>query len=346
MRKSQIILISAITLLTITASGILAFMLINFHTKKRQLPHGWLNISEPGDVYTMIIKGNTLYAGGKNGVWEVDTKTGRVIGQMKIPGNPTYIRALLLDSKKRLWIAHFSGIECVSDTMSKHFGLESGLPSVRVNTIVELKNGTIMTGTDKGVAIFNGKTWTVWQKNSKLLAQMVNYIYEDSQGNLWFGSYVAPAGGVSCLSANKWYYFNTENGLPHNNITAITEPYKGEIWVACGLYMSGGAAILREKSGNWAVTNVLHKKDGLIGEKVRSIYKGPKGRIWLGSEYDGITIITKNGTFRHLTVQDGLINPEAKCIIKDGRGNTWIGTREGLTSISEGALNKWLLRKK
>ena len=310
------------------------------------LPEGWKNIAEVGDVHGMALAGNILYTGGKDGVFRIDVRNGRVLGRLKLSSDPRYVKSLCFDSADRLWIAHNEGIECVTLKKHIHYGLSEGLPSSRVYSIIELKSGMIMAGTDSGAICFRKGRWELWHGNSKLLSPMVNVIKEDSSGGLWFGSYSAPAGGISCYTNNGWQYFSTDDkGLPHNNITSIYELKNGEVWAGCGLYLSGGAVCFAKVDGVWTKRHTLHKCDGLIGEKVRSVYEDKSGRIWFGSEYDGISIYTKKKRFKYITVKNGLINPEVKCMVIDNGGNAWIGSRRGVTFITMEALQKCLNRK-
>jgi len=85
------------------------------------------------------------------------------------------------------------------------------------------------------------------------------------------------------------------------------------------------------------IYNTLIKSDGLAGEKVRSIYQDNAGRLWFGSEYDGVTIFD-NKAINIYTVDDGLSDNEVKCMFQDNEGNMWLGTRDGITYISSEAL--------
>ena len=164
----------------------------------------------------------------------------------------------------------------------------------------------------------------------------VNVILQDRLGGMWFGSYVAPRGGLSiCWEANC-SYFTTQNGLPHNNITSLLEDRDGNIWVGTGFSDHGGAARFVWVENTWQIQEVLTSADGLAGDKVRSIYQDWNGVLWFGSEYDGLAF--NSNSWKVLTEREGLSNAEVKAMLQDNEGNLWIGTRDGLTRISKNGL--------
>ena len=60
---------------------------------------------------------------------------------------------------------------------------------------------------------------------------MVRSILEDSKGNFWFGS---DREGVCRFDGKSFTYFDTRNGLCHNQIRTIQEDEAGKIWFATG----------------------------------------------------------------------------------------------------------------
>ena len=56
-----------------------------------------------------------------------------------------------------------------------------------------------------------------WNKDTGLMEDMVNVIEESEDGCLWFGSYVAPRGGISIWNGKAFLY----DDLAHPNIAAM-----------------------------------------------------------------------------------------------------------------------------
>ena len=167
---------------------------------------------------------------------------------------------------------------------------------------------------------------------------MVSIIMQDGQGGMWFGSYVAPDGGISLYDQEEWQYFSVDNDLPHNNITSIFEDKNETVWVGTGLLDRGGAVSFQFRNHQWSIANVLTEKDGLAGAKVRTIFEDSFGNIWFSSEYDGVTRWSEEGIWNTYSEYHGLAGTEAKVIIQDVDMNLWLGTNNGITKISASAL--------
>ncbi|MGY5356155.1 hybrid sensor histidine kinase/response regulator transcription factor [Wenyingzhuangia sp. IMCC45467] len=96
------------------------------------------------------------------------------------------------------------------------------------------------------------------------------------------------------------------------------------------------------QSGGVNYTNIYNKPftnyfmgqkgEGLIDNVVRVISKDNKGRIWIGSENRGITIIDKNKNTPLYQYLDGdlLGDLKIRALCNDQDGNMWIGTKNGL----------------
>jgi ligand-binding sensor domain-containing protein len=111
----------------------------------------------------------------------------------------------------------------------------------------------------------------------------------------------------------------------------------GTVWAGTGLYDRGGAVRFQPEGESWSIARVLTAKDGLAGEKVRSIFQDGDGVMWFGSEYDGVARWDGTG-WRVFTEADGLAAAEVKTMLQDADGSLWLGTVDGVTRISAEAL--------
>ena len=293
-------------------------------------PNGFTYINPPDDVCSIAINKTALWAGGKDGLFKIPLN-GNKAEHLLQDKDISYVRALLIDSENNLWVGHILGLLCLKNGKVWKDYTEN-LPDKRVNCLYRDSQNRIWIGTWGGVTLFDGKTFKTYTKKDGLINNMVNAICEDRKGRMWFGSYVAPAGGISVLDNGKFLQFTREDGLPHADITSITATDQG-VWIGTGLYQSGGAILATVKNQHLKILATLHKKDGLAGEKVRTIFIDSTGNTWFGSEYDGLAIFYKNGKKKILTTKNGLCNSEVKCIIEDNKGCFWLGTRNGITKI-------------
>jgi ligand-binding sensor domain-containing protein len=75
------------------------------------------------------------------------------------------------------------------------------------------------------------------------------------------------------------------------------------------------------------------RQDGLAGEVLRSVFQDEGGRMWLGSEYDGLAV--QSGAGWHIvTPRSGLAGWEVKTMLQDPDGTYWLGTENGLSRIA------------
>ena len=289
------------------------------------------------DFNSLAFQGDILWAGGANGLFKVDRKTLKSdeVGSFK------FIRALLI-TKQGLWVGHDNGLTLIEKNGSSatvSYTTQNGLPDNRVNALMEDKDGSLWVGTWGGAAKFDGKSFAVLTAKDGLLDDMVNVISADNQGGIWFGSYVAPRGGISVLRDGKWQYFTTKDALLHANVNAIIQLNDHSMLCGGGLYTFGGGTKFVFQNDTWVKTSTLTKADGIAGEKVRSLYEDSKGKLWVGSEYDGLAVFaTANWptTSFKLDNKSGLSSNEVKKIVEDVDGNIWLGTRRGITKLTRG----------
>lgn len=300
-------------------------------------PAGWTVYRPPNDVHALALGENIIVAGGKDGVMILDMQSGNGFEPLDCGTELKYVRALLIDSHGTLWIGHDKGLtrkdanECITLTDKE------GLPDLRVNALLQDSAGNIWVGTWGGVAVQMDGKWNILTAKDGLLADMVSVIMEDEKGGIWFGSAVAPQGGVSILNNGRWQYLSKEEGLPHNSIQGIEQDTQGYVWAATGLLDRGGTVRIKENGGQWTVDQIYDKQNGMAGNKGRSLMVDQAGRLWVGSEYDGLSYQTRDG-WQILTNRDGLSHNEIMVMKQDPSGNLWIGTRDGITKINQGVL--------
>jgi len=300
-------------------------------------PPGWQIIRPPSDIHALAEQGNIIWAGGKDGLFQLDLLSGELIAEVIFDPPLEHVRALLVDDQGALWVGHQTGLSHYKDGVWQTYTQEDGLPDNRVNALMLDDAGYLWVGTWGGAAIRDGGGWRLLTQADGLLDDMVNVMLQDRHGGIWFGSYVAPRGGISYLKDGDWQYFDTDNGLPHNNVTSLVETNDGYIWAGTGLFDRGGTCQFAFSEAGWQIAQVLIREDGLAGEKVRSIFQDNAGVLWFGSEYDGVALLSGD-TWFILDMSDGISHPEIKTILQDVDGNIWLGTRDGLTRISVEAL--------
>jgi len=304
-------------------------------SRSRLLP-GLEIVRPPHEVRALALSGTTLFAGGRDGLFAVDTRTLRVTRPVPATHLPLgQVRGLALDADGTLWVAHETGLSALRGAGVRTYTRADGLPADRCTAVMRAGDGRLWVGTDRGAAWMDGERFHAVTAKDGLVADDVNALGEDSRGGIWFGSYVAPRGGVSVLRDGAWRRFTTVDGLPHADVTCFLPDGDGGMWVGTGFNDRGGAARFETTpDGGLRIAETRGAKDGLAGEKVRALYRDPAGRVWFGSERDGLAVPGAAG-YRVITTAEGLSDNEVKAFAKGSGGVLWLGTRSGITLVRD-----------
>lgn len=158
--------------------------------------------------------------------------------------------------------------------------------------------------------------------NQRQIAEYVRKIFEDSRGNLWFGTGTL---GVCRFDGDTLVYFSTDEGLIGRQITGILEDQRGNMWFST----TGGISMYDGKQ----FTNFT-EKDGLSSNSVWSIYEDKTGIIWAGTIKGLCRYNPEEAKFNPFNLpQADVSNPKprfstklVRAIMEDKGGNLWFGT--------------------
>ena len=172
---------------------------------------------------------------------------------------------------------------------------------------------------DYGVTLYDGTDWTSFLDRTD-----VETIFQDSDGNMWFGTNV----GVTHYDGSHWQTFTTEDGLADNYVVAISQDNQGNMWF--GTWANG---VSRYDGKNW---RTFTPEDGLVSDAIHCMLKDNQGNLWFGSYsihgYYGISRF--NGTqwqnFDPWQGKDGKHHYNVILIFEDNEGKLWFATSFGL----------------
>lgn len=190
------------------------------------------------------------------------------------------------------------------------------------------------------------------------LADYIVEIFQDSEGNLWFGTMEK---GVAKYDGKSLIYFTTADGLIGNTVLSVTEDRDRNLWfgthsgtskydgktftnygLEAGLHGMGCHIVEDRRGGIWAGTNHgVFRFNGtdfesfeLPNPEIETLYyKWELGKIWsfqedkegnLWFDRDGYGGCKYDGeTFTHFTTQDGLPSNIVCSTLLDSRGDIW-----------------------
>ena len=121
----------------------------------------------------------------------------------------------------------------------------------------------------------------------------------------------------------SWNSFGTLNGT---TITDITQTQDG--YINIGTYEG-----LARFDGISFTTHKRNSENKLTFVSVRAILEDSKGNLWLGSNDEGLQVISPLSC-KTYTMQNGLPNNSIRCFTEDKKGNIWIGTAAGVVYIT------------
>lgn len=169
----------------------------------------------------------------KNGVWKTLRASDGLLDPM--------VNVILADSRGGMWFGSYTaprgGISIYREGTWQYFTTDNGLPHNNINAIIEDSNGYVWAGTglyQYGGAVrfsFNGSAWVLdktIKKDDGLCGEKVRSLFQDRQGNLWFGS---EYDGVAVLNNGTWKRMTTTDGLSNNEIKCMLQDDNNSIWL-------------------------------------------------------------------------------------------------------------------
>ncbi len=285
-------------------------------------------------VNTVAKQNGSFYIGHDNGLMIYNSSWQSVSNELTEMLSGVRIRHILADSKDNIWIATYSDNAVICyDTGSNSitsYNTENGLTVNRARVIYEMKNGTIVVGTQEGINVIkNGKVTNTYSSEQGLTTLQILSLYETSDGKILAGS---DGGGIYEIDGDKVNCYAFDNGLEEGVVLRITADNDKQ-----GAYfVSAGSSLYYFENGQFKKLSNLVKGPGSIFD-----FYDKDGKLWI-LQNNGIFCVDKskllNGEsetgithgFNHgLT---GSLNANTWHYI-DSDGNIYIATRSGVSTF-------------
>lgn len=274
--------------------------------------------------------GGRLWFGHLNGgitVFDGEEFYEMTFDSLEIIGDITSIKGAGKDS---VWISTSgSGVYLLTGTASYKDGISlkqykgnSGL-SDQVFSSALTHGGDYYCLADVGIRKYNREKDVFENFTLPGLSQyfMKTCMYEDRNGNLYFGTY---HGGlyVYMIESDTMLIYDKLDVVQNNWISSITEDRNGNIWVGT---FGGGITMLR-KDGfvNFNVTN------GLKDNEIKFIIEDREGNILIATQTQGLSIY-KGSQFMTLDSDNGLLYEDVWAIQQIDDSKYWFGTNDGIS---------------
>lgn len=212
--------------------------------------------------------------------------------------NIEIIRAICFDKDGDLWLATDEHGLVVLDIKSGQYKryrnnplIKGSLPDDKIYTVFSNNNGEIFighAGDVAGVSKYNKEKdeFEIFLKDTinglNIDAGFVRTYLEDSDENIWFGTYGEGVHFIDFKNSNYNKYTSNLNPflssyLNNDVIYSLLEDTKGLIWIGT---MGGGLNVLNRKSNKfWHIT----EKDGLANNVINGILQDDQKNLWIST---------------------------------------------------------------
>jgi ligand-binding sensor domain-containing protein len=256
------------------------------------------------------------------------------------------VTTIFKDSKNEIWIGtSHSGLNRFNPRNKKfsHFIFSDNYRYINdlnwIQQILEMKDGTLLVGTNAGLFSFDRKRLNFVEFNPIINGRKIfpeyfsiNSLYEDSSGNLWVGTWLD---GLFCLNEKEKRFFHLLNNgknsssISSNKITCITEDKNGNIWFGTH---SGGINKLIVKE--MRIENIT-TANGLPNDVIFGIIEDEKRNIWVSTLNGLCRYDPKTKKIRIFNNSEGVINNQFNwhASYKSKNGKIYFGTVNGFISF-------------
>lgn len=257
----------------------------------------------------------------------------------------------LLDKDGNLWFSiRGEGVYRYDGISFTNFTIKDGLCNNNVVAIIQDKSGNILLGTNRGICVYDGKTFKKYPVPDTL---SITCMLEDREGNLWFGTGV---NGIyryngktldNFLNSNKQEYNLGEN---YQFILDILQDKNGNIWFSSwnggGVWRYDGKDFknflpsedyykANQDKRNFnnpqrtfeisTGTSYSPSQDNITDDMIFSMTEDNSGNIWFATRDHGIC--SYNGkTFTTIGRNEGFDSRGATAILHDNKNNFWVTT--------------------
>ncbi len=297
----------------------------------------------PDDGIWSLCQGNdgTVWVGAYHtGIYIADPNelTIRKLAGYKGDERSMTVRAILQDRQGNYWIGTRGGLYIYHSQTGGIFAFKHddsnpfSLIQSSIHSMFLDAKGDVWIGTRGGIS-----HWVNEKQSFRYFAARPNdhrYLnnaeiyafWTAPDGNIWIGT---EDGGVNILDRQKntFQYLTVENsGLSTNCIKSFL-PFGEQVWV--GTFMKGVNVMdVKQKRVVKQYRHLANDPSSIIDDRVWSMFRDSKGRIWVGTDKGVDRFDQKTGQFIHY--KHLFHNKTAWWIDEDAQGDLWIGGEDEL----------------
>lgn len=251
----------------------------------------------------------------------------------------SYVKTVVEDSGGRLIIGTYNGLQ-IYDRGRDSFYRQAVHPDGtvfhgNVNCILERRSGEILVSgnTLLSLAEENGR-WTVTPVELSVPTNMLSYLTEDHDGNLWLVRNGKWLHRISPSGKSSTYSFIGNAG----SISCLCVDTYGNVLVGTG---GNGLFVYRRQSDDFAHV----EPEGIEGLRVKSILSDSRTGTLVGSDGNGIfNFNSKEMTLKQYPFGDShfnTLNSKIHSMLCDNSGNLWVAVYQKGVMMIPGQVNNF-----
>ena len=247
----------------------------------------------PAVVNSTCLDGDKLYLGTDSGLLILDEKRKkRVKNELTERLDGVRIRSVIRDSRGRMWISTYgeTGLLRIVGGTVKAFTVDDGLPSDRVRTVCEKKDGSVLAVCTGGAAVIQGNKITeVYDESYGIRNTEILTAVEADNGDIILGT---DGDGIYIIRDDKIRHISVDEGLSSDVVMRIKKDRKRSIfWIVT----SNSIGYLDSARKVHTISNFPYSNNF-------DIYENDRDEMWVLSS-NGIHVIAADKLIDNKTVE-------------------------------------------
>ena len=296
----------------------------------RRTPTGWVKVA--GMDGLNLNEAPFIVPDRRDGLWVSGGQDhllrwdGRQFRRYRMPHDfpADYPMSVCVDREGGVWFgAIHSGLHRLRSRVARVCGRKEGLPADQTWAVCQTHEGSVWIGTQLGLSRFAQGRFNTYTIKDGLSDNPIKALLEDGSGALWVGT----GNGLDEWRQGRFIHhrflgpggFVDAAGKGWNKIRALLLADDGSLY----------AAIPRGVRRLYAGGDALRVGTKGAYPDVRALLEDRSGAIWLGTDGDGVSLLSHGG-LRQLTSREGLLSDHVWTLYQDREGVVWIGTEHGL----------------